>query len=294
MVEILDKLKVLDVLNVLEDKIDHLSSRMDHLSATCHPNTNSGTATQFVPTPPLTISTGHSSGIHGTHPAVAHHRSPEGLFDGVPHEPPNVASLTENHYQYVSAAHQMLAWPAIQAHLSAIQPKCLNRDLKSIAREGPAIALGSHFSGNHTIPMSLQDGDNFNPAPVLAPLSAFGLDWDIMQTLTKAYFDTVNLLHPILDRHSFLTQILPTLFKNGVDHTLTSTIAFLVFALGEVALASYRGPPINAYGGRPSGMRGGSKNHPPGITLFNEARKRLGFSVTETSLETVQAYTLAR
>ncbi|KAK3355790.1 hypothetical protein B0H65DRAFT_58038 [Neurospora tetraspora] len=295
LVEILDKLKVLDVLNVLENKIDHLSSRMDHLSATCHPNTNSITATHFAPTPPLTVSTGHSTGIHGVHPAVAHHRSPEGLSNGVPHALPNIASLTEDqgHYQYVSAAHQMLAWPAIQGHLAAIQPKCPTRDLKSVATECPAIALGAHFSMDYTIPISLQNGDNFNPAPVSAPISAFGLDWDIMQTLSMAYFDAINLLHPILDRHTFLTQTLPTLFKNGVDHRLQSTIAFLVFALGEVALGNYRGAPINAHGGRPSGMRGGSKSHPPGITLFNEARKRLGFSVTETSLEMVQAYTLA-
>ena len=285
LVEILDKLKVLDVLNVLENKIDHLSSRMDHMSATCHPNTNSITATHFAPTPPLTISTGH----HGAPPASSHRSQ-----DGMSHALPNIASLAEDHYQYVSPSHQMLAWPAIQNHLSAIQQKCHTRDLKSVAIEGPAIALGAHFSMDHTIPMSMSNGHNFNPAPVSAPIATFGLDWEIMQTLSKAYFDTINLLHPILDRHTFLTQTLPTLFKNGVDHRLPSTIAFLVFALGEVALGNYRGAPINAHGGRPSGMRGGSKSHPPGITLFNEARKRLGFSVTETSLEMVQAYTLAR
>lgn len=267
---------------------------MDHLSATCHPDTNSINTTHFAPTPPLTISTGHSSGIHSVHPTVPHHRSPDGLTNGVPQTLPTIASLTEDHYQYVSPVHQMLAWPAIQDHLAAIQPKCPARDLKSVTNEGPAIALGAHFSGNHTIPMSLQTGENFNPAPVSAPISAFGLDWDIMQTLTKAYFDTINLLHPILDRHTFMSQTLPTLFKNGVDYKLTSTIAFLVFALGEVALGNYRGAPINAHGGRPSGMRGGSTEHPPGMMLFNEARKRLGFSVTETSLEMVQAYTLAR
>ncbi|EGO52276.1 hypothetical protein NEUTE1DRAFT_125788 [Neurospora tetrasperma FGSC 2508] len=295
LVEILDRLKVLDVLNVLENKIDHLSWRMDHLVATCHPNTNSTTtATHLAPPPPLTTSTGHSVGIHGVHPAVAHHHSPEGLSNGGPHALPNIASLTEDHYQYVSAVHQMLAWPAIQGHLATVQPKCPTRNLKSVATDGPAMALGAHLPMDHTIPISVQTGENYNLGPVSAPISAFGLDWDIMQTLSKAYFDTISLLHPILDRHTFLTQTLPTLFKNGIDHRLQSTIAFLVFALGEVALGNYRGAPINAHGGRPSGMRGGSKSHPPGITLFNEARKRLGFSVAETSLEMVQAYTLAR
>ncbi|KAK3498664.1 hypothetical protein B0T13DRAFT_272890 [Neurospora crassa] len=294
LVEILDRLKVLDVLNVLENKIDHLSWRMDHLVATCHPNTNSTTtATHLTPPSPLTTSTGHSVGSHGVHPAVAHHHSPEGLSNGGPHALPNIASLTEDHYQYVSAVHQMLAWPAIQGHLATIQPKCPNRNLKSVATNGPAMALGAHIPMDHTIPISVQNGEDYNLGPVSAPISAFGLDWDIMQTLSKAYFDTINLLHPILDRHTFLTQTLPTLFKNGIDHRPQSTIAFLVFALGEVALGNYRGAPINAHGGRPSGMRGGSKSHPPGITLFNEARKRLGFSVAETSLEMVQAYTLA-
>lgn len=286
--EILDKLKVLDVLNVLENKIDHLSTRMEHLSATCHPNTNSVTATHFAPTPPLTVSTGH----HGGHCATSH-RPQNGITKSVPHALPNVGSMAEDHYQYVSPTHQMLAWPAIQEQLSTIQLRCPTRDLKSVATEGPVIALGAHFSMDHIIPVSLHNGDNFNSAPVAAPVSVFELDWDIMQTLSKAYFDTINLLHPILDRHTFLTQTLPSLFKNGVNHRLSSTIAFLVFALGEVALGNYRGAPINAHGERPSGIRGGSKSHPPGIALFNEARKRLGFSVTETSLETVQAYTLA-
>lgn len=287
--EILEKLKVLDVLNILENKIDHLSSRMEHLSSTCHSNTNSVTDTHFAPTPPLTVSTGH----HGGHSASSHRRQNE-ITKGVPHALPNVASMAEDHYQYASPTHQMLAWPAIQEHLSTVQLKCPTRDLKSVALEGTAIALGAQFSMDHTIPVSLQNGDNFNPAPVAASISMLGLDWDVMQTLSKAYFDTLNLLHPILDRHTFLTQTLPSLFKNGADHRLSSTIAFLVFALGEIALGNYRGAPINTHGGRPSGVRGGSKSHPPGIALFNEARKRLGFSVTETSLETVQAYTLAR
>lgn len=117
-----------------------------------------------------------------------------------------------------------------------------------------------------------------------------------MQRLSKAYFDTFNLLFPILDRQFFMSDTLPSLFNRGFGQGITSTIAFLVFALGEVAIAGTEGLPIHvhSHNGRPSGIRGGSKGEPPGLDLFNEARKRMGFNLTECSLENVQIFALAR
>jgi hypothetical protein len=66
-----------------------------------------------------------------------------------------------------------------------------------------------------------------------------------------------------------------------------------VFALGELAIEGSRGTPISSEKNRPSGVRGGSSQKPPGLALFNEARKRIGFVLTGCDLENVQIFSLA-
>jgi len=131
-------------------------------------------------------------------------------------------------------------------------------------------------------------------APGIPRIISTQLDWDNMQRLSKAYFDSINLLYPILDRQSFFSETIPSLLNDGFDHGISSTIAFLVFALGEVAIESSAGHPIHVHNGRPSGIKGGSIDQPPGLALFNEARSRMGFNLTECSLENIQVFALAR
>lgn len=133
-----------------------------------------------------------------------------------------------------------------------------------------------------------------DPVTANATITVSELNWDTMMRLSKAYFDSFNLLCPILDRQSFMTTTLPVLFNNGLSLNMESTIALLVFALGEVAIAGSDGPPVHVYNGRASGIKGGSKTRPPGLALFNEARRRMGFNLTECSLENVQVFELAR
>lgn len=69
-----------------------------------------------------------------------------------------------------------------------------------------------------------------------------------------------------------------------------SVIALLIFALGEMSEEGSCGTPINTVVRRSSGVRGGSFDNPPGLTLFTEARKRLGFVITDCELENVQIH----
>lgn len=120
-----------------------------------------------------------------------------------------------------------------------------------------------------------------------------GLNWDNLHALSKAYFDTFNPIYPILDHQSFMTETLPSVFNDGFAASTTSAVAFIVFALGEVALAGFDGPPIHVYNGRASGVRGGRKGRPPGVEWFNEARRRMGFHFTEVNIENIQMFALA-
>lgn len=136
--------------------------------------------------------------------------------------------------------------------------------------------------------------DIHDPVMGQTPITTSTLNWDTMQRLGKAYFDTINLSYPILNRQSFMSETLPALFNNRFNQSMSSTIAFLVFALGEVALAAFDGSPVHVYHGRASGIKGGTKERPPGLALFNEARRRMGFNLTECSLENAQIFALAR
>ncbi|KAJ4290108.1 hypothetical protein N0V88_006614 [Collariella sp. IMI 366227] len=213
---------------------------------------------------------------------------------------PPAYSGGDNGYQYVSSVHQMLKWPAIQQLFASIQPKLPHIDLSSLEREGPASMLALRRSTTQSLPPDIRPSVGRGSGASLhelvttqASITVADLNWDTMQRLSKGYFDSLNLLCPILNRHSFMSETLPRLFNNGLSHSMESTIAILVFALGEVAIAGTEGLPVHASNGRPSGIKGGTKDRPPGLDLFNEARRRMGFNLTECSLENVQIFALS-
>lgn len=70
------------------------------------------------------------------------------------------------------------------------------------------------------------------------------LNWETMQRLTKSYFDTFNLIYPIMDRQVFLSEVLPAMASHGFDESSSSTLTCLVFALGEVAISAVQGAPL--------------------------------------------------
>ncbi|KAK2005705.1 hypothetical protein LZ32DRAFT_633418 [Colletotrichum eremochloae] len=75
-----------------------------------------------------------------------------------------------------------------------------------------------------------------------------------------------------------------------------STLLCLVMALAEVAIADVSSRPFTAFQGHPDGEPSNDaefiKYRPPGIEFFNEARRRLGFSMGECSLEKIQVFIL--
>jgi hypothetical protein len=110
-----------------------------------------------------------------------------------------------------------------------------------------------------------------------------------IQDYASAYFNTFNSLHPILDQDKFMDDIVAALPQAGyVDGEPDSIIALLVFALGQLAIEGVFGEPVSAPNGVASGFRGGDLEKPPGLEIFNEARRRLGFIVSLSTLENVQ------
>jgi hypothetical protein len=201
-------------------------------------------------------------------------------------------------YRHASAAHKMLAWPVIQQLLFQTLPSNI-ADLKSLEQEGPGFIVRTQ-DGTPSLPQdeSLQDRP-FVAMQSRASRASGGerttfprLTRDMMGQLATAYFDTFNFIYPFMDRQNFISDTLMKVHTECFDSDPDSVIALLVFALGELAIEGSRGDPIEVYKGRPRGVRGGTASKPPGLALFNEARKRIGFVLTDCDLENVQIYSL--
>ncbi|KAI1373661.1 hypothetical protein F4677DRAFT_428776 [Hypoxylon crocopeplum] len=280
LVEILERLKSLEGgLRNLDGKVESLNARGTLPLSIYGPIQSNN--------PPSTLDTSRS----GPWPAANVHLQAS-----------SITSATPRDVQYVSATHKMLSWPFIQ---QILENKVPNVDLASLEKDGAAMLLGlqGRISSLPTnIFESLNIGSEGTSLPMQVPsggqvdgIQAGGLsmNWEAMQRLTKPYFDTFNLIYPIMDRQVFQTEVLPAIASRGFDESSSSTLACLVFALGEVAISAVQGAPVGTRKGRPSGIRGGTLERPPGLLFFNEARKRMGFNLTECSLENVQIFSLA-
>jgi hypothetical protein len=94
------------------------------------------------------------------------------------------------------------------------------------------------------------------------------------------YFNTFNYLYPFLDRECFFSQTLPKAMEALPQIKDETTITLLVLALGQLAHEGALGVLVTTTSNRPSGVRGGSANLPPGFSLFSKAEMRIAFTAT--------------
>lgn len=138
---------------------------------------------------------------------------------------------------------------------------------------------------------SSPDGAGAIRSASISHLPGFSLEH--VHRLTRAYFCTFNILYPILCAQTFASEILgPFLQGTYQDDDIKACIALLVLALGQVAIDAQYGEPIRTVNGQGSGIRGGTSETPPGLALFNEARRMIGLFMHQISLENVQVYIL--
>lgn len=210
-----------------------------------------------------------------------------------------MGSSHQTHYAYASAAYKTLSWPFVQQVLESSKHPGVN--LTPLLKEnGSAMMLGLHASAV-SLPMdTIGSALGADGAPALdgglvadhpsggLRLESLAMNWEGVHRFSKAYFDTFNRLYPIMDRDLFQAEILSSVASSGFSEGTNATLAFLVMALGEVAIAGIQGNPLTPR----SGVKGGTLERPPGLALFNEARKRLGFCLTQCSIENVQVFSL--
>ncbi|KAK5133201.1 hypothetical protein LTR08_008036 [Meristemomyces frigidus] len=201
---------------------------------------------------------------------------------------------TQPRYQHLTVPHKIMLWPSIYIHLinSGISAAS---DLQHILQEGTPWVIKRELSkhpdplrsdvGLPCFPVTLVGGNQHRSPNVAFPT----LTPQQIQEFSDAYFNTFNVLYPLLNREAFMNNIVARLMREGYgDGDIESVLALLVFALGQVAIEGVFDRPIGVANGQPSGFRGGSIDSPPGLGLFNEARRRLGFVATQCSLQNVQ------
>lgn len=224
-----------------------------------------------------------------TNPAAG----PPGSDDGGP------STIAAAPYTYTSSVHQMLGWPAVQSLLESVSSAIPTVNVSSIRTEGVASALGLNDPAN-LIPtedagtITFIDHTPGMPAAAGSQPSGSPLTSKSMEKLASAFFGTFCMCYPIVDQQLFMTEILGSIARDGFTDSIQSTIALLVLALGETAILGSQGAPASASSSpQPSGVKGGTPSHPPGLALYNEARRRMGFYLAECSLEAVQVFSLA-
>ena len=205
-------------------------------------------------------------------------------------------------YQHETAAHKILTWDMMQRLLLQAAPSNLS-GLKRLEQEGPAFLLWMYKNVPDLplVPMaeSMQETPFLGMQSQASRMTEGGrssfrdLTPNAMHHAATEYFNTYNLFYPFMDRSTFMSETLERVKTEGFNGDTDSVIALLVLALGQVAIEGSSGSPIEHHKGRPSGVKGGTISKPPGLALFNEARKRIGFILADCDLENVQIFSLA-
>jgi len=283
---------ILETLQRLENKFDNISL----------PSTTSPTSFR---------DTTYSSSSHDQQPQ---HQSSTSSSTSIPpfrdildaeHRPGNMSRAEpyyerelQRSYHHLTAAHKIILWPAIYLHITNSN-LAIAEDLQYVLQDGTPwlihLELQKHQdalpgpSQRYSIVSPAADSRSNTARPGFA-----GLSLDTMQRLIDAYFNTFNVIHPLLDRDTFIAEVVTPIIQNGYeDGNVGACLTLLVLSLGQVAIDGVYGAPLSTSPtGEPSGLRGGSIDHPPGLDMFNEARRLIGYSITNCTLENVQIYLL--
>jgi hypothetical protein len=264
---------ILDALNRLETKFDTLAIAG---SASGSPDPNAGRLRKSVNPGSPANNSYHRSGT-----------SNQEMSREFPRE-------LQQSYQHLTVPHKIILWPSIYIHLinSGIQA---TSDLQYVLQEGTPWFIRQEIAKHpHPLPYDVALpyyalNTNLREQGIASKVAFPSLTIQQIHEQCEAFFNTFNVLFPLLNRDTFMNGTVAPLLRDGyADGDPNAVLALLVFALGQVAIEGVFERPISFIGGQPSGFRGGTVDKPPGLAIFNEARRRIGFVTTQTTLESVQ------
>ncbi|KAI9780525.1 MAG: hypothetical protein M1839_006643 [Geoglossum umbratile] len=274
--------EILDSLRRLEGKIDRLGDPSTGYSSSAASPKRRVWANNFQPlqnTPPSQGSISNQSILSQNARAI-----------------PKVEPIGSPPYRHVA---KLLLWPSIREVLDSVGIDT-SEDLEPLGREGTQwlIRTLQPKCSRAGLPLDV----NLESRPFVGMQTSRAsqrvvfpeLTIEHMQNVSSVFFNTFNFLYPLLDREIFYAHALHKVTTEGFgEGDVESVIALLVMALGQCALDGSIGESVPGDSTRHSGIRGGTAERPPGLSLFNEARRRMGFLMTQCELENVQIFSLA-
>ncbi|KXJ90093.1 putative C6 finger domain protein [Microdochium bolleyi] len=219
--------------------------------------------------------------------------TPETVSDTVSH-PPQTTPIS-------FSAHKVLQWPAVAA-LMPPEVAVICREhgtgyVSVLEGKRPNVPLPGSLSRQSLDYGSLSSRTGVGEEPSLSRLSV-----SVITTLCDAYFTTFHLAHPILDRGVFSHHTLSVAIQRGFDYDIESCVVLTVMALGCWGIRASREagfaastPRTTHYLDDPSleqYLGHGGRDGIPGLTFFNEARKRVGFLRNENGMQNCQFHLL--
>jgi hypothetical protein len=113
-----------------------------------------------------------------------------------------------------------------------------------------------------------------------------------VKELSNAYFDTFNRVYPFIDRDFYFLSTLAVVIREGFGHDIESCLVLNVMALGCLGLRSYQegGFDISTRTVLSPIALHIMQEEIPGLSFFNEARKRVGFCLCDRDLQSCQFY----
>ncbi|EXJ89609.1 hypothetical protein A1O3_02676 [Capronia epimyces CBS 606.96] len=253
---------VFNTLKRMESKIDHLSSQNPPKPRQGSESTRSDLGRPLVESP---YRLEYDTPIR----AITSPQAPNaGLVAQSPS--PNLLSFS---------AHQTVHWPGVVATL-------------------PTSLVSAAQSLEPSYPTLLESGrpqlDPVIPAQARMP----GADWLVslslscVKDLSNAYFDTFNRVYPFIDRDFYFLSTLAVVVREGFGYDIESCLVLNVMALGCMGLRAFEEGGFATSSQAPSSpvIRDIMDEEIPGLSFFNEARKRVGFCLCERDIQSCQYY----
>jgi hypothetical protein len=221
------------------------------------------------------------------------HMTPREINDHESNQTESASSqLASGRVQISFSQHHTTFWPAINKTL----PDHV-RDLVPGSKPDWAVEMELKRS-----PLSM----TIVPYPVEAgPGWLDALPLSLITGLSEAFFATFNPTTPIMDRDAYFANTLSVIYREGFGCNTESCIVLDILALGCLAVKAYEEGDYSLSGTRsydngssrmgfeaPSWIEVIREDY-PGLSFFNEARKRSGFLLCDNDLPSCQFYLLS-
>ncbi|KAI9740779.1 MAG: hypothetical protein M1818_004744 [Claussenomyces sp. TS43310] len=195
--------------------------------------------------------------------------------------------------------HQVLSWPAINRSIPASI-----LDALPLSRSDYAVDLEMN---RPSLPIDVV------PFPRSAgPAWLNQMSLPILTALSTAFFETFNVITPILDREEYFGETLSLITRKGFGYDAESCLVLIVLALGCLSVKAYEegdfvlpngrlftgqqtltDTPNPGQGFRPPEWMDVIQEQHPGLRFLNEARKRAGVLMCDSDMKSCQFYLLS-